>query len=60
MGAGTTELDRADARLASEAFYSGDPELVRQALKRRGELEHALQTLESQWFDLHSQLDAVA
>jgi phage shock protein A len=49
-----------DARLASEAFYSGDPELVRQALKRRGELEHALQTLESQWFDLHSQLDAIA
>jgi ATP-binding cassette subfamily F protein 3 len=54
------EMKDLDARLASEAFYSGDPELVRQALKRRGELEHALQTLESQWFDLHSQLDAIA
>jgi hypothetical protein len=49
-----------DTRLASEAFYSGDPELVSQALKRRGELEHALQTLEPQWFDLQSQLDAIA
>jgi len=53
------ELKDLDARLASEAFYSGDPDSVSQALKRRGQLDHALQTLEAQWFELQSRLDAV-
>jgi len=54
------EMKELDARLASEAFYSGDPEAVSQALKRRGQLDHTLQSLEAQWFDLQSQIDAIA
>jgi ATP-binding cassette subfamily F protein 3 len=54
------EMKDLDARLASEAFYAGDPEAVSQALKRRAQLDHALQTLETQWFELQSQLDAIA
>ncbi|HEX4583609.1 MAG TPA: ATP-binding cassette domain-containing protein [Burkholderiaceae bacterium] len=53
------EMRDLDARLASEAFYSGDPEPVSQALKRRAQLDHALRTLEEQWFELQSQLDAI-
>jgi ATP-binding cassette subfamily F protein 3 len=53
------EMKDLDARLASEAFYTGDPESVSQALKRRGQLDHALQTLEAQWLELQSQLDAI-
>jgi ATP-binding cassette, subfamily F, member 3 len=55
----TDEMKELDARLASEAFYSGDPEAVSEALKRRGQLDHALQTLEAQWLELQSQLDAI-
>jgi ATP-binding cassette subfamily F protein 3 len=53
------ELKELDARLASEAFYTGDPESVSEALKRRGQLDNALQTLEAQWLELQSQLDAI-
>jgi len=53
------EIKDLDARLASEAFYTGDPESVSQALKRRGQLDYALQTLEAQWLELQSQLDAI-
>jgi ATP-binding cassette subfamily F protein 3 len=54
------EMKELDARLASEAFYTGDPDSVSEALKRRGQLDHALQTLEAQWLELQSQLDAIA
>jgi ATP-binding cassette, subfamily F, member 3 len=53
------EMKELDARLASEAFYTGDPESVSEALKRRGQLDHTLQTLEAQWLELQSQLDAI-
>jgi ATP-binding cassette subfamily F protein 3 len=53
------EMKELDARLASEAFYSGDPEAVGEALKRRGQLDHTIQTLEAQWLELQSQLDAI-
>jgi len=55
----TGEMKELDARLANEAFYAGDPEAVSQTLKRRGQLEQALQALESQWLQLQSQLDAI-
>jgi ATP-binding cassette, subfamily F, member 3 len=53
------EVKELDARLASEAFYTGDPDSVSEALKRRGQLDHAMQTLEAQWLELQSQLDAI-
>jgi ATP-binding cassette, subfamily F, member 3 len=55
----TEEMKELDARLASEAFYTGDPDSVSEALKRRGQLDHTLQTLEAQWLELQSQLDAI-
>jgi len=53
------EMKELDARLASEAFYSGDPAAVSEVLKRRAQLDHTLQTLEAQWLELQSQLDAI-
>jgi ATP-binding cassette subfamily F protein 3 len=59
LQAASDEIKELDARLASEAFYTGDPEAVSEALKRRGQLDHAIQTMEAQWLELHSQLDAI-
>jgi ATP-binding cassette, subfamily F, member 3 len=53
------EMKDLDARLASEVFYASDPESVSLALKRRGQLNHTMHTLESQWLELQSQLDAI-
>jgi ATP-binding cassette subfamily F protein 3 len=53
------EMKELDARLASEAFYTGDPDAVSQTLKRRGQLEQAMGALEGQWLLLQSQLDAI-
>ncbi|HEX4596786.1 MAG TPA: ATP-binding cassette domain-containing protein [Burkholderiaceae bacterium] len=59
LQAASEEMKDLDTRLASEAFYSGDPEAVGQALKRRAHLDHTVQTLEAQWLELQSQLDAI-
>jgi ATP-binding cassette subfamily F protein 3 len=59
LQAASEELKSLDARLASEAFYAGDPESVGESLKQRRQLDQALQTLEAQWFDLQSQIDAI-
>jgi ATP-binding cassette subfamily F protein 3 len=53
------EIKELDASLASETFYSGDPDSVSLALKRRSQLDDLLRTLESQWLELQSQMDAI-
>jgi ATP-binding cassette subfamily F protein 3 len=55
----TRELKDLDTQLASEAFYTGDANAVSDALKRRGELERQVQRLETQWFELQSEMDAI-
>jgi len=57
IGEEVTELD---ARLASEAFYASDPDGVSEALRRRGQLQQSQQSLEAQWLQLQSELDAIA
>jgi len=59
LQAASEEMKDLDSHLASEAFYSGDPEAVSEALKRRAQLDYAVQTLEAQWLELQSQLEAI-
>jgi len=56
----TDEIRELDGRLATEEFYTGDPDSVGQALKRRAQLDDALHTLEAHWLELQSQIDAIA
>jgi ATP-binding cassette subfamily F protein 3 len=55
----SAEMKELDTRLADQAFYTGDPDSVSETLKRRGQLDQTLQSLEAQWFELQTQLDAI-
>ena len=44
---------------AHGAFTARDANAVSDALKRRGELERQVQRLETQWFELQSEMDAI-
>jgi len=56
----TEEIRQLDGHLANEAFYTGDPDVVGEALKRRAQLDSTLHALEMHWLELQSQLDAIA
>ena len=61
LGQISNELRELDVRLADPDFYhSGAPDEVAVALKRRGELAHKVDALESHWLEIQTQLEAIA
>ncbi len=55
------ELRELDVRLADPDFYhSGAPDEVAVALKRRGELARKVDSLESRWLEIQTELEALA
>ena len=60
LGQISNELRELDVRLADPDFYhSGAPDDVAATLKRRGELARKVDSLESRWLEIQTQLEAI-
>ena len=56
----SSELRELDVRLSDPDFYhSGAADEVAAVLKRRGELAPRVDTLESRWLEIQSELEAI-